>query len=116
MLGDVFVFVIPFHPADGIAVAAQRYQAQAVGKHFVLDDGGVLEDEDVFDGEGGDFGDEDTAKGIGEGCVNTDEGESEIELAFFLRVLNARILRGCEQMFLGLSSLAEHKKWSFLRF
>jgi hypothetical protein len=36
-----------------------------VGEHFVLDDGRVHVDEDIFDGEGGDFGEEDAAEGVG---------------------------------------------------
>jgi hypothetical protein len=37
-----------------------------VGEHFVLDDGRVLVDEDVFDGERRDFGEEDAAEGVGD--------------------------------------------------
>jgi hypothetical protein len=44
--------------------AAKRNETQAVGEHFVLDDGGVLVDEDIFDGEGGDFGEKDSAEGV----------------------------------------------------
>jgi hypothetical protein len=36
-----------------------------VGEHFVVDDGGVIFDVDVFYGCGGDFGDEDAAEGVG---------------------------------------------------
>lgn len=36
-------------------------------------------DEDVFDGEGGDFGEEDAAEGVGDGGVDADEGEGEVE-------------------------------------
>lgn len=45
---------------------------------FVLDDGGVLVDEDVFDGEGGDFADEDAAEGVGDGGVYSSEGEGGV--------------------------------------
>lgn len=41
-------------------------------EHFVLDYGGVVFDEDIFDGEGGDFGEENAAEGIGYGGVNVD--------------------------------------------
>lgn len=46
-----------------------------MGENFVLDDGGVVVDEDVFDSEGRDFGEEDAAEGVGDGGVNIDEGE-----------------------------------------
>lgn len=43
-----------------------------MGEDFVLDDGGVVVDEDVFDGKGGDFGEEDAAEGICDGGVDGD--------------------------------------------
>jgi hypothetical protein len=44
--------------------ATERDETQAVGEYFVLDNGCVLVDEDVFDGKRGDLGEEDSAKGI----------------------------------------------------
>lgn len=58
--------------------ALQRDQAQAVGEDFVLDYGGVVVDEDVFDGEGGDFGEQDAAEGVGDGGVEAGEGEGGV--------------------------------------
>lgn len=49
-----------------------------MGEDFVLDDGGVVVDEDVFDGEGGDFGQKNAAEGVGEGGVDTDKGEGGV--------------------------------------
>jgi hypothetical protein len=46
-----------------------------VGEHLVLDDGCVLVDEDVFDGERGDFGEEDAPESVGYRGVETGEGE-----------------------------------------
>jgi hypothetical protein len=46
-----------------------------VGKHFVLDDGRVLVDEDIFYGKRGDFGEEDAAEGVGDGGVEAGEGK-----------------------------------------
>lgn len=46
-----------------------------MGEDFVLDDGGVLLDENVFDGEGGEFGEEDAAEGVG--CAGVEAGEGE---------------------------------------
>jgi hypothetical protein len=53
--------------------AAKRNETQAVGEHFVLDDGGVLVDEDIFDGEGGDFGEKDSAEGVCDRSVDAGE-------------------------------------------
>lgn len=46
---------------------------------FILDYRGVVMYEDVFDGDGGDFGEEDTAEGVGDGGVDSDEGEGRVE-------------------------------------
>lgn len=46
-----------------------------MGEDFVGDDGGVVEDEGAFDGQGGDFGEENPAECIGYGGVDADEGE-----------------------------------------
>jgi hypothetical protein len=46
-----------------------------VGEHFVLDDGCILVDENVFYGERRDFREENAAKGVGDGGVDASEGE-----------------------------------------
>ena len=46
-----------------------------MGKHFVLDDGRVLVDEDIFDGERGDFGKEDAAESVRYGGIEAGEGK-----------------------------------------
>jgi hypothetical protein len=46
-----------------------------VGEHFVLDDGSILVDEDIFDGECGYFREENAAKGVGDRGVDASEGE-----------------------------------------
>lgn len=76
----VFVggFAVLLEPAEAGGVAGEGDEAEAVGEDFVLDDGGVVVDEDVFDGEGGDFGEEDTAEGVCDGGVETDEGEGGV--------------------------------------
>lgn len=51
-----------------------------MGEHFVLDDGCVLGDEDIFDGEGGDFGEEDAAECVGDRGIDANEGEGEVEV------------------------------------
>jgi hypothetical protein len=49
-----------------------------VGEHLVSEDGGVVVDEDVFDGEGRNLGKEDAPEGIGDGGVEMDEGEDGV--------------------------------------
>jgi len=58
--------------------AAEGDQAEAVGENFVLDYRGVVVDEDVFDGEGGDFGEEDAAEGVCDRGVYAGEGEGGV--------------------------------------
>lgn len=47
-------------------------------EYFVLDYGRVLVNEDVFNGEGGDLGEENAAEGVGYGGVDADEGEGGV--------------------------------------
>lgn len=49
-----------------------------MGKDFVLDDGGILVDEDILNGEGRYFGEQDSAEGVGDGGVDGDEGEGRV--------------------------------------
>lgn len=58
---------------------------------FVLDDGGVVVHEDVFDGEGGNFGEENAAEGIGDGGVDAYEGEGGVVGVEFVK-LHSKIL------------------------
>lgn len=57
-----------------------------MGEDFVLDDRSVVVDEDVFDGEGGDFGKQDAAKSVGDGSVDTDQGEAGVERFEFVEL------------------------------
>lgn len=52
-------------------------ETQAVGKHFVLDDGSVVVYPDVLDGHGGDLGEEDATEGVRHGGIDADEVEHE---------------------------------------
>lgn len=76
------VFVSGFfellEPAEAGGVAGEGDEAEAVGEDFVLDDGGIVVNEDVFDGEGGDFGEEDAAEGVCNGGVDADQGEGSV--------------------------------------
>lgn len=51
-----------------------------------MDDGGVVLDVDVLDGEGGDLGEENAAEGVGEGGIDADEGEGREELVVLVEV------------------------------
>lgn len=43
-------------------------------------------DKDVFDGKGWDFSDHDSAEGVGDAGVDTDEGEAGIERVIFVEL------------------------------
>lgn len=71
-------------------------------KHFIGQDGGVVRDEDLLDGKGRDFGDEDAADGICEGGINADDGKGcivgQILVEFDLKVLAPKhLVRQSEQ-------------------
>jgi hypothetical protein len=46
-----------------------------MGKYFILDDGRILVDEDIFDCEGGDFSEQDSAKGVCDRGIKASEGK-----------------------------------------
>lgn len=51
-----------------------------MSQHLVLDNGGVLDDVDILNGERGELSDQDAAEGVGDGGVNADERELGLEL------------------------------------
>ena len=69
---------VPFHPFETLGIAAEGDQAEAVREHFVLDYRGVLVDEDVFDGESGDFREKNAAEGVCDRGVYAGEREGSI--------------------------------------
>lgn len=69
----------PLHPVQAFLGAFQRNEAEALGENFVRDDRGVVVDVDFLNGEGGDFGEENAAEGVGEGCIEADEREGGFE-------------------------------------
>lgn len=77
--------------SDASLAAGEGDEAESVGQDFVLDDRGVVIDEDGIDGEGGDLGDEDATEGVGYRGINADEGELGVEL-FVLVPLNLEAL------------------------
>ena len=50
-----------------------------MGEDLVRDDRGVVVDVHFFDGEGGHFGEEDAAEGIGDGGIQADKREGGFE-------------------------------------
>ena len=57
-----------------------------MGKDFVLDDGGIVVDENKFDGEGRDLSEKDAAEGIGDRCVNAYEGKGGVVGGVFVEL------------------------------
>lgn len=62
----------PAHPADAFSGTLEGDQTQSLCEDLILDNRCVIVNEDVFDGQGGHFGHEDTAEGIGNRCVESD--------------------------------------------
>lgn len=78
-----------------------------MGEDLVLNDRGVVVDEDVFDGKGGDFGKENAAKGVGDGGIDADKREGSIEGLEFVK-FDLKGLGGSCQL---LDSLIEIAVW-----
>lgn len=57
-----------------------------MGEDFILDDGSVVVDKDVFNGKGGDFGNKDAAEGICYRSVDANEGEGTVERLMFVKL------------------------------
>lgn len=66
----------PFQPFQSFNGTFQRDEAEAMGKDFVCDDGGVVLNVNLFDGQGGNFGEEDATESVGYRGVDTDEREN----------------------------------------
>lgn len=73
------------------AATGQRHKTETMCKHLILDDGGVVIHKDEFDSDRRYFGNEDAAKCIGNGGVETDEREGRIERLVFVK-LDSEIL------------------------
>lgn len=73
------------------AATGQRHKAETMCEHLILDDGGIVIHKDEFDSDGRYFGNEDAAKCIGNGGVETDEREGRIEWVVFVE-LDSEIL------------------------
>lgn len=73
------------------AATGQRHKAETMCEHLILDDGGIVIHKDEFDSDGRNFGNEDTAKCIGNGGVKADEREGRIEWVVFVE-LDSEIL------------------------
>ena len=70
--------VVPAHPIKASGVTGKWDETQTMSKNFILDYGGIVVDEDIFDGKRGEFCKEDTPKGIRYRGVEVDEGKGGI--------------------------------------
>lgn len=77
---------------ETFAATGQRHKTKPMCEHLILNYRGVVIHKDVFDGNGRYFGNEDTAKCIGNGGIETDEREGGIEWFVFME-LDSKILR-----------------------
>lgn len=58
--------------------AAEWDETQTVGEYLVLDDRGVLVDEDIFDGESGNLSEKNSSEGVCDCSVYAGEREGSI--------------------------------------
>ena len=80
LLSSVFGRLLePVHPVDSLDRTLEGDQAQSLCEHFVLNDGSVVVNEAVFNGDGGDLGHKDTAESVGDRGVESDEREGSLE-------------------------------------
>lgn len=71
---------------QALAATLEGDQAQAVRQHLVLDHRRVVLDEDVFNRQRGNLGNENAAKGVGDGGIEADEREGGVELLVLVKV------------------------------
>lgn len=78
--------LVPLHPlVDALLAALEGHETQTVAEHLVLDDGCVVVNPHILNGECGDLGDQDTAEGVGDGCVEANEREGGLVLAVVVK-------------------------------
>lgn len=73
------------------ATTGQRHKTETMCEHLILNDRGIVIHKDEFDSDGRYFGNEDAAKCIGNGGVETDEREGRIKRVVFVE-LDSEIL------------------------
>jgi hypothetical protein len=56
-----------------------------MGQHFIVDDGGVIMNEHVLDGQGRDVGDENTPEGICDRGIYASKAEGAFERLVFVK-------------------------------
>jgi hypothetical protein len=76
----------PLHPAETFTGAGEGDETNAVTEDFVLDDGSVVVDKDVFYGQSGDFGEHDTAVCVCDRGIDADERKDRVVLVILVEV------------------------------
>lgn len=75
-LGVIVIGLLePAHPVEAVHGPFKRNQAQSLCENFVLNDRGVVVDEDELDGEGGHLRHENAAEGVCDRGIEADQGE-----------------------------------------
>lgn len=85
--------LVPLHPAETFARASERNETETVTKDLVLDDGSVVVNEDVFDGQGRNLGQHDTAVCVCDRGIDADERKDRIVLIILVEV-HLQLLEG----------------------
>jgi len=86
----------PLHPAETFTGASEGNETDTVTENFVLNDGGVVVDKDVFYGQGRDFGQHDSAICVCDRCIDANERKDGIVLVILVEVYVETLLEGVE--------------------
>jgi len=88
-------FFVPLEPSEPCSRSLERYKAKTVSKNFVLDNRGIVPDENILNGKCWDFSNEDAAERICDRGVDADEGEGTVQwfrmVNYNLKVLGTNI-------------------------
>lgn len=76
----------PLHPAETFTGASEWNETDTVTENFVLDDGSVVVDKDVFYGQSGDFGQHDTTVCVCDRGIDANEREDRVVLVVLVEV------------------------------
>lgn len=77
-------FLLILQPIDTLARTREGHQAHPGSQDLILHNRSVVVHEDGFDGQGGDFVNQDPPKGVGDGGIDVDEGEGGFEGCVFV--------------------------------
>lgn len=81
----------PLHPVQALFGAFERNKTETLGQNIIGNDGGVIVDVGFLNGKCRDFGKEDAAECVGDGCVQANKREGGFEW-FIVVEFNSKVL------------------------